>query len=266
MTHPLRQLSLASIRALAQALRNGTVSPPYTALSLAAYVPQAHRAGILSYLAGSEAAGLTRDHVAAILELLAEERASTRAVADRVEFVWSPPDFDEIDARDTAAVVRDLFRQARYSLYITTYALDAGAKAEALFGELATRMDSQPDLEVRLFANVHRPYQDERPAAELLQAFVHRFRADVWPGKRLPEVFFDPRSLAIDHHQHAVLHAKTVIVDHQKVFVTSANFTEAAQDRNIEAGVVIADAELATRLARQLDRLVYLQRFARLAP
>ncbi|MEZ4431632.1 MAG: phospholipase D-like domain-containing protein [bacterium] len=52
------------------------------------------------------------------------------------------------------------------------------------------------------------------------------------------------------------MHAKAVIVDRRKAFVTSANFTEAAQARNIEAGVVVDDTAFAERMARQLDALV----------
>jgi len=33
------------------------------------------------------------------------------------------------------------------------------------------------------------------------------------------------------------LHAKAIVVDNLRVFVTSANFTEAAPDRNIECAL-----------------------------
>ncbi len=79
---------------------------------------------------------------------------------------------------------------------------------------------------------------------------------DVWPGKRLPEVFYDPRSLETDGHKRAVLHAKAVVVDGRFTLLTSANFTEAAQERNIEAGVVIEDARLAKRVERQFFHFV----------
>jgi phosphatidylserine/phosphatidylglycerophosphate/cardiolipin synthase-like enzyme len=53
-----------------------------------------------------------------------------------------------------------------------------------------------------------------------------------------------------------VLHAKTVVVDGRWTLLTSANFTEAAHERNIEAGVVIDDTKLAERVERQFDRFV----------
>jgi phosphatidylserine/phosphatidylglycerophosphate/cardiolipin synthase-like enzyme len=64
----------------------------------------------------------------------------------------------------------------------------------------------------------------------------------------LPEIYFDPRSLAMDGKQKALLHAKCVVVDGKTSFVSSANFTEAAQERNIEVGVLLRSQIVAERL------------------
>jgi phosphatidylserine/phosphatidylglycerophosphate/cardiolipin synthase-like enzyme len=61
----------------------------------------------------------------------------------------------------------------------------------------------------------------------------------------LPEVFFDPRSLETDPGQRACLHAKCVVVDERNVFISSANFTEAAQKKNLEIGLLIRSHSLA---------------------
>ena len=46
------------------------------------------------------------------------------------------------------------------------------------------------------------------------------------------------------------------MADGRWTLLTSANFTEAAHERNIEAGVVIDDAQLAERVTRQFDLFV----------
>jgi phosphatidylserine/phosphatidylglycerophosphate/cardiolipin synthase-like enzyme len=51
------------------------------------------------------------------------------------------------------------------------------------------------------------------------------------------------------------LHAKCVVVDKQVAFVSSANFTEAAQVRNIEAGALVRSARFASRLAHHFEAL-----------
>ena len=50
-------------------------------------------------------------------------------------------------------------------------------------------------------------------------------------------------------HTRASLHAKVVVVDHIKLFLTSANFTEVAQQRNIEMGLLSHAAYLAKQVA-----------------
>jgi phosphatidylserine/phosphatidylglycerophosphate/cardiolipin synthase-like enzyme len=68
-----------------------------------------------------------------------------------------------------------------------------------------------------------------------------------WPGSARPRVFYDPRALEPDG-PGGVLHAKAVVADEEAVFVTSANLTEAAWDRNIEAGLLLRDRGLAGSL------------------
>ena len=54
----------------------------------------------------------------------------------------------------------------------------------------------------------------------------------------------------------SVLHAKCVIIDGQILFISSANFTGSAQLRNIELGVLLQSAELASQAERFFDGLV----------
>jgi phosphatidylserine/phosphatidylglycerophosphate/cardiolipin synthase-like enzyme len=55
---------------------------------------------------------------------------------------------------------------------------------------------------------------------------------------------FDPRSVEPDGPL-GVLQAKAILADDETVFVTSANLTEAALDRNIEMGLLAHDRALA---------------------
>lgn len=78
----------------------------------------------------------------------------------------------------------------------------------------------------------------------------------MWPGKRVPIVYYDPRSLEPNSKRRAVLHAKCVVIDGEASLVTSANFTPHAQLKNIELGVKLEDAEVARRIEAQFDELV----------
>ena len=71
----------------------------------------------------------------------------------------------------------------------------------------------------------------------------------------MPAIYYDPRALRLEMNERASLHAKAIIVDGRKVFITSANFTEAAQERNIEVGLKLEETSLATQLTRHFQGL-----------
>jgi phosphatidylserine/phosphatidylglycerophosphate/cardiolipin synthase-like enzyme len=54
-----------------------------------------------------------------------------------------------------------------------------------------------------------------------------------------------------------------VVADCRDVFVSSANFTEAAQERNVEVGLLLHSTSVAERLTRFFDTLCESGKFAR---
>lgn len=248
----LRGLSRVSILGLAQALEApGTDWPPGVVQldRLGLGVPSgAVRADLSAFAeAGASARG-----AALALRLVAEERVDLQHALDRLQLVWSGPEDPVSRTRETSVVVRELFQRAERSVLVATYAI---AQGEQVFGPLARRMDEVPTLAVRVFVNVPRPFPDARSDAAILVEYGRRFR-EVWPGARLPAVFHDPRALSTAGGTRASLHAKCVVVDGRWAFVTSANFTEAAQERNVEAGLVVEDESVARALVGQFDGLV----------
>ena len=253
---PLHRLSLQALLDLAEGIERGRVRLPPGAAALARWATPTARAALAAELADLVAAGFNLQTLPRTLRLMAAERRGAQRIADRLELVWSGLETVGTRSRDTAIVVRELFRAAKRTLLIASYALDEGDKARELFGELAERMDAEPELRVRLFVNVHRKWENTTPADKLERDFAARFKDSIWPGKRLPEVFHDPRSLSLEHGPRACMHAKCVVADGTRAFISSANFTDAAHHRNIEAGVVVDDAGIAAALVEQFEGLV----------
>ncbi len=116
-------------------------------------------------------------------------------------------------------------------------------------------MESAPALRVVFCLDIARKPADTSLASEIVRRFTREFVTKHWPGVRQPEVFYDPRALAETWEERASLHAKCVIVDRRTAIVTSANFTEAAQRKNIEAGVLIRYEPFVTRLSAYFEAL-----------
>ena len=141
--------------------------------------------------------------------------------------------------------------RAESSLWISTYAFFDGKKA---FERLASRMDAVPELEVTLLLNVDRKSHHGSAEEAIHKAGLSLWKYG-WPGERRPRVYYFPEALEEDRSARAVLHAKAIVRDASEVLVTSANFTEAALDRNIELGVLLHDAPLAQHVVRHYQRL-----------
>lgn len=248
---PFHSLSRASLEILAGALEDGRVHAPYGRIGLSKVLPRQELDFAVDDLGRLGGLGMQSTHIAFWLRALAEERA--RLGGPGAELVWSGPESTSSESRDTGVVLQELFRSAEKSVLVAGFAIYDG---RTIFKTLAGRMDANPRLSARFFLNVARQGHDTTAEADLVVRFAHEFREKHWPGKRLPNVYYDPRSLAMESWKRSSLHAKCAIIDSRRALVTSANFTPAAQDRNIEAGVVIDSAAFATRLQEQFESLV----------
>jgi hypothetical protein len=192
----------------------------------------------LERLAGDAAAfnALGREGTLVLLDTLLVER---RGRARRPELVWTGPETRWSGARDTAVVLADLFHKATSTVLVAGFAFDHAAEVLRPLHEALKR-----GVECRLYAS-----------ASVAAAFLREH----WPfGPPFPECHgFSPGKGVF-----ASLHAKCVVVDARWVFVTSANFTDRGQTRNIEVGVLLEDAHLAAVLEAQFSTGEWFSRVA----
>jgi hypothetical protein len=137
--------------------------------------------------------GMNTANFVYLLRSILAERESQQTQRDAIDLVWTGDEILGASGRDTRVVGQELFRTAQRSVLISTYAIDRGENAANLFGGLAAKMDKDFQLQVRLFLNIKREFKDTTPVAILVKEYARRFRAEIWPGKRLPEIFYDPR-------------------------------------------------------------------------
>ena len=251
MTAAFSSLSDADLRELAAALKSRRVSAPYSELQVNRVLSPALAAEVTVSLQELSSLGFDEQQVATTLEMILRDRSDSRKGEPPIDLVTSGPEAPGIANRDTAVVVRELFAHAKKSVLVVGYSVYQGA---SVFEALAQRMEELPDLDVKLFLDIARPDKDTTSAEILVSRYAQRFRTSQWPkGHRLPAVFYDPRSLAED--KRSSLHAKCVVVDAEQVLVSSANFTKAGQERNIEVGLKIESPWLAQRLIRHFQLL-----------
>lgn len=253
MIGPLLDLPSHQGKRLANALESGLLAPPYSAASLRSVLGQLDdEPGIAGALHQLENWGVVGAAAAAWVRTV--DLTSTRT--PRPDVVWSGPEVPGLHARDTRRVFDELLASAQRSILASTYAYFDGPKA---FESLAKRMDSQAGLQVTLLLNIQRRRGDTTDGDYLIRRFAEHFwRAD-WPGTSRPNVFYDPRAVALEGPP-GVLHAKAVVIDDEVALVTSANLTEAAFDHNIELGLLVRDRALAASLSAHFRTLIERER------
>lgn len=180
---------------------------------------------------------------------LAERREAARPDA---ELVWTGPERTNATARDTAVVLRSLFESAEQQVILAGFSFEKGS---AILQPLH-RVMTERGVDVRLFVNIEQVQRPDVDPQAHAAAAIATFRATAWPfGDPSPRIYYDRRAL-VPGPPWSSLHAKCVVVDGERAFVSSANFSLRAQEHNIETGVLLHDAAFARHLARQWIGLI----------
>jgi len=244
-----RDASAGTLRRLANAFRSGQLGAQASAFSIAkiAAIPPA----LVDEVVRLQTEGMSPNHLTRLLEANAAA-AEARAGHVDAQLVWTGPESQTAQSRDTSVVIQELFGHARRDVLVSTFVV---RQCAPVFAPLARRMDELPDLRARLFVHVGREWRDTVLDSELLREFGEELGRE-WPSARRPEVYYNPRGLLDQSDERATWHAKCVVVDDDVALITSANFTEWAHQRNVGAGVVIRSEQFVPQLRAQFDTLV----------
>lgn len=233
-----KEVSTTVLEQLRGAIASGLVKPPIDQPALVGFGVRHQLQAIEHALAGHKTAACL-----AVLDVALSERETRRPTP---ELVWTGPEGPSGAARDTAIVLRELFEGARESVILGGYNFKYAREVLRPLYEsmLAHRLDARfivhvPQIEHGVVPEEH------------LEEHLGGFLTDNWPfGDPRPRIYYDKRAI-VPGPPYSSMHAKCVVVDGAKAFVSSANFTQRAQERNIEVGVLVEDASFAGYLAGQ---------------
>lgn len=208
--------------------------------------------------------------IRALVDVALAEREHCKAPT--LTLVWTGDDPGVGHSRHTRILLPELFTRAREHVLVAGYAIDHGAElfvslyrtmlkhavtAEFFVdvGQLAERLRQTAKQTGQDWSSLSARMDAAPGNIERGRAIVELFYRLMWPfGAPKPMVYFDPRTA--DERSAVSLHAKCVVIDHEYALITSANFTDRGQTRNLEAGVAIEDRAFAASLERQWRNLV----------
>lgn len=161
-----------------------------------------------------------------------------------VELVWTGPKTGLIPTRHTEQVILEVLDSARSDVFLVSYVF---YKASSIVKALNTCVDRSVDVRILLESSTDHGGSLRGDAIGAMH--------DAVPGARI--YLWDPAARNPDGDEvSASVHAKCVVADRNLAFVTSANLTSAALERNMELGVLIRGGTVPDRLRSHLDALV----------
>lgn len=241
----LAGVSTSALERLRAAIDGRSLDTPLTRASLVGF-------GIRNQLDALSAAlsGHSRLACLAILDVALAERAEHDLPAP--ELVWTGPEGHGATARDTAIVLRELFESARDHVILAGYSF---THAKSVLAPLHATMKAHA-VRATFFVDITQPKVATDPPERHAEEALADFLDANWPfGPPYPALYYDERAI-VPPPPFSILHAKCVVVDGARAFVSSANFTMQGQERNIEVGVLLHDARFAGHLARQWLALI----------
>ncbi len=173
--------------------------------------------------------------------LLAASHVFTKAASQQsTELVWTGPTTPFVSARRTEQALLQVINAAEHNLFITSFvAYDVSTIVKAL------NAASDRGVLISMLLELSQDHGGSITfdAIGKMRTLVPTSRLYAWRDKADP--FSDGR-----------VHAKVAVADGKVCFITSANLTGHAMERNMEAGVLIAGGHIPKLLDDHLRSLV----------
>ncbi len=163
-----------------------------------------------------------------------------------VELTWTGPATGQVPTRHTEQVLMEVINAAQRRLFIVSfvaYQVDTIGKA------LADATARQVQVDVLLESSTAQGGKVDHDSVAAMRKTVPLAQLFAW----------STQAKSADGKFSGVVHAKCAVADGQIAFITSANLTSAAMERNMELGVLVKGGNLPRELHDHLDALIATQ-------
>jgi phosphatidylserine/phosphatidylglycerophosphate/cardiolipin synthase-like enzyme len=176
--------------------------------------------------------------------LAASKTAELSDSRGKIEMVWTGPSSGMIPIRHTEQVLKEVISSAKIKLFLVSFIAYDVPSVSKLLNEAVIRgviINIILDLSNDIHSN-NRTTSVSRMKKAIPDANIY-----IWDknNKMLSEDF-----------SSGIVHAKCAVSDGEMVFITSANLTTPAMEKNIELGVLVKGGPLPDSLDKHLTSLI----------
>lgn len=173
--------------------------------------------------------------------LLVASHVHTRTAAEQsIELVWTGPTTPFVSARRTEQALQQVINSARKSLFITSF---VAYDVSTIVMSLNRAIDRGVVISMLLELSQDHGGSITIDAIGKMRSLVPDAKLYAWRDK--VDTFSDGR-----------VHAKIAVADGEMCFITSANLTGYAMEKNMEAGVLISGGAIPSLLDKHMCALI----------
>lgn len=183
---------------------------------------------------------LTSIEIASAL-MSASLTAELAASRGSVEMVWTGPSSNLVPIRHTEQVLKEVIEFAKTKLFVVSFVAYDVPNIHAALNKAIER-NVTVDILVESSQNSYSKIQVD--SVPKMRSSVPKANIYIWDQSQSAP------------NATGVVHAKCAVADECIAFITSANLTTAAMEKNVELGVLIKGGDLPTRLDQHLRSLV----------
>lgn len=233
-----RQISPEKALAIASRIRQTT--PDMAAMALTGIVGTPATSSLVGELIDAwRIAGVSAAELG-LMVLVSSHVVSQTAAEQSIELVWTGPITPFVSARRTEQALLQVINGATKTLFITSF---VAYDIAAVIDSLNTAIDRGVELSMLLELSEAQGGSVSIDGIGKMRTHVPHAHLYAWHNKA-------------DAFLKGSVHAKIAVADGQVCFITSANLTGYAMDKNMEAGVLIVGGELPRIMDKHLRSLV----------
>ncbi len=228
------------ISALSSIIRKCSVADALTLRNY--FATEAANSALTAVLDEWQRVGCAPDEMAGILKGASHGYLSEKA-RERVQLVWTGPDLNQLPVRRSEQILLELINSAQLSLFLVSFVV-----VNIPTVENAIRQALAKGVDVRMLLESEDKEQSNsfRETIKRLQADIPGLTLYVWPREKRESI----------EGGFARVHAKCAVADQAVAFLTSANLTSAALDKNIEIGVHIQGGNVPVTIYQQFIGMI----------
>ncbi|KXJ47706.1 DISARM system phospholipase D-like protein DrmC [Marinobacter sp. Hex_13] len=232
-------VSPEKVDAVADRVRQAEASKATTALSSVLGTPLA-RIAVGKLAAAWQNTEIASGELASMLRSASYVYAKA-ASEQSSELVWTGPTTPFVSARRTEQALLQVINSAEQSLFITSF---VAYEVTSIVNGLNSAIDRGVSISMLLELSQEHGGNISFDTISKMRGLVPTAKLYAWSEKA-------------DCFENGSVHAKVAVADGRSCFITSANLTGYAMERNMEAGLLLTGGAIPVMLEEHLQALVY---------